>query len=421
MFKGTGLRKELQRKILVLLFVMTFAASAIPSAISAYNGIDPTIPLSNKGFSWCASAIELDCVESFSVRHPDGKVETPKDYPNFTFHKGSMSGPLMNLQFWIEISTPALWDIKKTMGVDFPVLGIYAGAGIESVDPDDIFTVALRTSWLNPLDVSGFARNSQVSETRIPGGRKWVLTGQQAITYVFNESHQSWYSDLWIPTAPLRAADEDRAVMYWRIDHINPVPNGSPFDTTCSETGYTVTSSNASSAGMPTMIGPDTLSYNVSAPHFKQDGKTITEGFFQATLPLAWLDCKWPGNTLSKAAYVSISVTDDTGERQVVSSTAVIKDGKLDIKVSGFHYSAPKIQVRPATSAELDPTVKPTPTPTAIGDPVGAIGGNPTPTPTASPTKKPSVAKSTITCVKGKLSKKVTAVKPICPKGYKKK
>jgi hypothetical protein len=29
--------------------------------------------------------------------------------------------------------------------------------------------------------------------------------------------------------------------------------------------------------------------------------------------------------------------------------------------------------------------------------------------------------KTTITCVKGKLTKKVTAVKPLCPKGYKKK
>jgi membrane protein involved in colicin uptake len=29
--------------------------------------------------------------------------------------------------------------------------------------------------------------------------------------------------------------------------------------------------------------------------------------------------------------------------------------------------------------------------------------------------------KTTITCLKGKLVKKVTAVKPVCPKGYKKK
>ena len=32
-----------------------------------------------------------------------------------------------------------------------------------------------------------------------------------------------------------------------------------------------------------------------------------------------------------------------------------------------------------------------------------------------------AVKKTTITCVKGKLTKKVTAVKPVCPKGYKKK
>jgi hypothetical protein len=32
-----------------------------------------------------------------------------------------------------------------------------------------------------------------------------------------------------------------------------------------------------------------------------------------------------------------------------------------------------------------------------------------------------AIKKTTITCIKGKLVKKVTAVKPICPKGYKKK
>jgi hypothetical protein len=46
----------------------------------------------------------------------------------------------------------------------------------------------------------------------------------------------------------------------------------------------------------------------------------------------------------------------------------------------------------------------------------------PTPTPTPAATKKPVVAKkTTITCVKGKTTKKVTAVKPTCPTGFKKK
>jgi hypothetical protein len=39
----------------------------------------------------------------------------------------------------------------------------------------------------------------------------------------------------------------------------------------------------------------------------------------------------------------------------------------------------------------------------------------------AAKAKAAAAKKTTITCVKGKLTKKVTAVKPICPKGYKKK
>jgi len=48
----------------------------------------------------------------------------------------------------------------------------------------------------------------------------------------------------------------------------------------------------------------------------------------------------------------------------------------------------------------------------------------PTPSPSASPTPvaKPVTVnkKTTITCVKGKIGKNVTAVNPKCPKGYKK-
>lgn len=46
-----------------------------------------------------------------------------------------------------------------------------------------------------------------------------------------------------------------------------------------------------------------------------------------------------------------------------------------------------------------------------------------TPTPTPTPIAKPIAAskKSTITCVKGKTSKKITAVSPKCPNGFKKK
>ena len=73
------------------------------------------------------------------------------------------------------------------------------------------------------------------------------------------------------------------------------------------------------------------------------------------------------------------------------------------MSANGFTYSAPIVKIK--LSQEPEVVVTPTPTPT--------------PTPTAS--AKPVVKKVTITCIKGKTSKKVTAVKPKCPTGYKKK
>jgi hypothetical protein len=58
----------------------------------------------------------------------------------------------------------------------------------------------------------------------------------------------------------------------------------------------------------------------------------------------------------------------------------------------------------------------PTPTPT----PTPVVTATPTPTPTATATKA-AVKATTITCIKGKLTKKVTAINPKCPAGYKKK
>jgi hypothetical protein len=73
------------------------------------------------------------------------------------------------------------------------------------------------------------------------------------------------------------------------------------------------------------------------------------------------------------------------------------------LKANNFTFSAPTLKVKLTQEA-----VKPVATPSPIA--------------TATPAAKPAAAKkTTITCVKGKTSKKVTAVKPVCPSGYKKK
>jgi hypothetical protein len=71
------------------------------------------------------------------------------------------------------------------------------------------------------------------------------------------------------------------------------------------------------------------------------------------------------------------------------------------LKANNFTFSAPTLKVKLTQEAEK---------PVAVA------------TPTPTPAAKPAVAKkTTITCVKGKTTKKVSAVKPVCPTGFKKK
>jgi len=76
------------------------------------------------------------------------------------------------------------------------------------------------------------------------------------------------------------------------------------------------------------------------------------------------------------------------------------RKGWLYLQAKNFEFSAPIIKAKLTQEVVVEPT----------------------PTPTATATPKPVVAKKiTITCVKGKTTKKVTAVAPKCPSGFKKK
>jgi hypothetical protein len=98
------------------------------------------------------------------------------------------------------------------------------------------------------------------------------------------------------------------------------------------------------------------------------------------------------------SATVSIVAADGTA--QVATTVLGEKNGWLYLTASGFTFSSPTVRVKLTQAVE----------------PAASQG------PTASaPAKPAAVKKSSITCVKGKTSKKVTAVNPKCPTGYKKK
>lgn len=140
------------------------------------------------------------------------------------------------------------------------------------------------------------------------------------------------------------------------------------------------------------------LAYKVSGLHFQKDKKTENLGTYDLVINSDVARCLY-GFT---KAPISASVSITGGSDQKIATTVVNeKNGWLKLAAYGFTYSEKVLQVKLSQAEE----VKPTPTPTA----------------SAPATVKPVAKKITISCVMGKTSKKVTAIKPTCPTGYKKK
>jgi hypothetical protein len=130
--------------------------------------------------------------------------------------------------------------------------------------------------------------------------------------------------------------------------------------------------------------------------------------------------CLW-NTDLAEAVSAKINISYDDGGAPSVVAVAGKLDGQDYVVItSGFHYSSPKLSIKlssvPGQPATIAPSAAPVVTPTPI-----AAAPAPTVAPVAPKAPAKPAALKTITCVKGSLSKKVTAAKPLCPAGYKQK
>jgi hypothetical protein len=136
--------------------------------------------------------------------------------------------------------------------------------------------------------------------------------------------------------------------------------------------------------------------WTVASPHFAADGVTENVGFYKARIPAADAKLLWGlQNANDAATALEVVVTSDAGGTNVGQKNITVKNNVIYINVTGFKYSQPKLTVM------MNKSYKP-----------GAAN--------AAPVKKvaPKTVK-VITCVKGKVTKKVTTA--ACPSGYKKK
>ena len=101
-------------------------------------------------------------------------------------------------------------------------------------------------------------------------------------------------------------------------------------------------------------------------------------------------------NSNGSASFANNLTVLGTSNLNTITSTTGLLTVNSNLLVNGFGFSAPTIRIKLTQDAVVD-----SPTPKiAIASPKKMV---------------------TIICVKGKLSKKVTALKPVCPTGYKKK
>jgi hypothetical protein len=163
-------------------------------------------------------------------------------------------------------------------------------------------------------------------------------------------------------------------------------------------TGLVTTNATQYSAGPPVFDKAEgTLVYKVAAPHYTSNGD-VFKGRYDLTMRSDIARCVYGFSKAPIRAELSIVSAD--GSPQLATTVLGEKNGWVFLSAANFEFSAPIIKAKLTQEVVVEPT----------------------PTATATATTKPVVAKKiTITCVKGKTSKKVTAVKPKCPTGFKKK
>ena len=140
------------------------------------------------------------------------------------------------------------------------------------------------------------------------------------------------------------------------------------------------------------------LDYKVLSPHYDEVGKENL-GTYDLLIDGKVARCIYGFSNAPVKAQ--IEVLSDNGEAKIATTILAEKDPWIYLSANGFSFSQPTVRVR---LSQEKPVVLPVEPPKVAVEPVA----------------KPSPKKSII-CVKGKVTKKVTATKPNCPAGWKKK
>jgi hypothetical protein len=248
------------------------------------------------------------------------------------------------------------------------------------------------------VEKGGYIPTCPAQANYCAGGRSFATNDPLTRNVIISPSPSSQEGmdqlKLWLPFV----GDKATALpSYWSVRTLNGNEmDGSSrcFSDNSKITGIVTTNSTQYSAGPPSFNKADgTLNYQVASPHYGTTGD-VFKGSYDLVMRSEVARCIYG---FSKAPInATLSITSADGSPQVATTVIGERDGWLYLRAKNFEFSAPTIKAKLTQDV---PAKEETP---------------------AAPAK-PAASKTTITCVKGKTSKKITAVKPTCPSGFKKR
>ena len=160
--------------------------------------------------------------------------------------------------------------------------------------------------------------------------------------------------------------------------------------------GIVTTNATMYSPGPPALnADTQSLDYKVVAPHYTRTGE-VFKGIYDLVMSSKVARCIYKFTDAPISA--TISIVSSEGTPSVATITLTEKNNFLHLAAYGFEFSAPTLKIKLEQAAQVV-------TPPIVVTPPVVVA--------------PKAAKKTLTCLKGKLMKKVTAIKPVCPKGFK--
>lgn len=207
--------------------------------------------------------------------------------------------------------------------------------------------------------------------------------------------------NLWLRNAGDKATAEQTMWNFHTLTSQESFGANKCFTSADKVTGIVTTNSATYSAGPPEFDATsEALNYKVSAPHLSSSGD-LFKGSYNLILSEEVSKCLYGFSGVSAKATISVTNTD--GAQQIATTSFTNEDGWMYLSAKGFTFSSPTIKIK--LTKEEPRRVE-----------ASKQGSVPERVNSAVVVKK-----SSITCVKGKVTKKVSSLKPKCPAGYKKK